>query len=70
MKVFSRALLRLLFVGCLATFASAQIPALTFKHIIIVIQENRTPDNLFGYWATGQPSGANCPPSLQPFAGD
>ena len=51
MKVFSRALLAVLSTACLATFAAAQtIPVGTFKHIIIVIQENRTPDNLFGYW--------------------
>jgi phospholipase C len=31
-----------------ATFAVAQITPGTFKHIIIVVQENRTPDNLFG----------------------
>jgi hypothetical protein len=32
-----------------ATFAVAQtFPQETFKHIIIVVQENRTPDNLFG----------------------
>ena len=32
-----------------ATVAVAQsIPQGTFKHIIIVVQENRTPDNLFG----------------------
>src|SRR5215831_814462 len=29
------------------------IPTGTFKHIIIVIQENRTPDNLFGALASG-----------------
>jgi phospholipase C len=33
----------------LATFAVAQtLPPNTFKHIIIIVQENRTPDNLFG----------------------
>ena len=52
MKVFSRALLAVLSTACLATFATAQtIPVGTFKHIIIIVQENRTPDNLFGYWA-------------------
>jgi hypothetical protein len=36
-------------VSLAATFAHAQtIPAGTFKHIIIVVQENRTPDNIFG----------------------
>jgi phospholipase C len=30
---------------CLTAPASAQIPS--FQHIILVIQENRTPDNLF-----------------------
>ena len=37
----------LLLVSLAATFASAQtLPH--FQHIIIVIQENRTPDDLFG----------------------
>ena len=40
------------------------LPAGTFKHIIIVVQENRTPDNLFGAWATGGPC-----PIANPFAG-
>jgi phospholipase C len=58
MKVFSRALLAVLSTACLATFATAQtIPIGTFKHIIIVIQENRTPDNLFG---AGAPSQSGC----------
>ena len=69
MKLFSRALLAVLSTACLATFAAAQtIPPGTFKHIIIVIQENRTPDNLFGYWAT-QGGLNNCPLSSQQFAG-
>jgi phospholipase C len=39
----------LLLIAPAATFALAQtIPAGTFKHIIIIVQENRTPDNLFG----------------------
>ena len=33
--------------------ATQTIPPGTFKHIIIVIQENRTPDNLFGAGASG-----------------
>ena len=32
-----------------ATFAAAQTPNTPFQHVIIVVQENRTPDNLFGY---------------------
>jgi phospholipase C len=35
-------------IALAATTASAQIHPGTFKHIIIVVQENRTPDNLFG----------------------
>ncbi|MGO9527926.1 MAG: alkaline phosphatase family protein [Verrucomicrobiia bacterium] len=31
-----------------ATAALAQLPANAIKHVVIVIQENRTPDNLFG----------------------
>jgi phospholipase C len=38
------------------TFAVAQIAQGTFKHIIIVVQENRTPDNLFGAVAGPNPS--------------
>lgn len=58
MKVFPRALLAVLSAACLAAFANAQtIPAGTFKHIIIIVQENRTPDNLLGAWATGHPRG-------------
>jgi phospholipase C len=56
MKSFPRALLAVLSTACLATFATAQtIPVGTFKHIIIIVQENRTPDNLFGARATGGP---------------
>jgi phospholipase C len=36
----------LLLVSLAATLAAAQAP--TFQHIIVVVQENRTPDNLFG----------------------
>ena len=32
-----------------ATFAFAQSNNTPFQHVIIVVQENRTPDNLFGY---------------------
>ena len=40
-----------------AAFAHAQtIPPNAFSHIIIIIQENRTPDNLFG----SGPSGTKC----------
>jgi phospholipase C len=38
------------------TFAVAQIAQGTFKHIIIVVQENRSPDNLFGAAAGPNPS--------------
>jgi phospholipase C len=46
MKVASKIPLLLFTLG--ATLAAAQISQGTFKHIIIVVQENRTPDNLFG----------------------
>src|SRR5579863_3871057 len=51
-----RATQSLLLVCLAAVFATAQIQPGTFKHIIIVVQENRTPDNLFG----ANPSGGNC----------
>jgi phospholipase C len=55
MRSLSNLLLSLLFFG--VALASAQtIPAGTFKHIIIVVQENRTPDNLFG----AAPAQAKC----------
>jgi phospholipase C len=39
----------MLLISLMATVAVAQtIPAGTFKHIIILVMENRTPDNLFG----------------------
>jgi len=44
MKLILKATLSALFVG--ATLPSA--PATTFQHVIVVVQENRTPDNLFG----------------------
>ena len=49
---------------CLSAPASAQITS--FQHIIIVIQENRTPDNLFqGLCAT--PSACSTQPSSQQY---
>jgi phospholipase C len=35
--------------------AGAAHAAVTFKHIVIVLQENRTPDNLFGSNPTFEP---------------
>ena len=48
----------------LATPASAQIPS--FQHIILVIQENRTPDNLFQGLCTQQQTRARAAPSRGP----
>jgi phospholipase C len=56
MKLFNRALVVLL-PAFLASFAAAQIQPGTFSHIIIVVQENRTPDNLFGVHAPGSTCG-------------
>src|SRR5580692_864514 len=47
MRFFGKTSL-MLFSVFLAEVAVAQIPQGTFKHIVIVVQENRTPDNLFG----------------------
>jgi phospholipase C len=47
----------LFLISLMAASAAAQISQGTFKHIIIVVQENRTPDNLFG---SSPPSGATC----------
>jgi len=52
MRFFRKASL-VLFPAFLAAVAVAQIPQGTFKHIIIVVQENRTPDNLFGAGPSG-----------------
>jgi phospholipase C len=53
-----------LFSAFLAEVAIAQIPQGTFKHIIIVVQENRTPDNLFG---AAPASAAKCGQEQQPI---
>ena len=47
MKPTPRSLCCLLSFALLATALANAVPP-TFQHIIIVIQENRTPDNLFG----------------------
>jgi len=47
----------------LATLAVAQTQQGPFKHIIIIVQENRTPDNLFG----SHPAGTKCIPQPDPF---
>jgi phospholipase C len=44
----------LLLVSLAATFAFAQTPP-HFQHIIVIVQENRTPDNLFGSNTTFEP---------------
>ena len=55
MKASTRILFLLFFLS--AVLAPAQtIPSGTFKHIIIIVQENRTPDNIFG----SGPAGTNC----------
>ena len=65
MKVFLKVMAALFVLSSVwATFAVAQIPQGTFKHIIIVVQENRTPDNLFG--AAPGPL-RNCGQENQPF---
>jgi hypothetical protein len=56
MKTTGKKLSTLFAVLLLATFAVAQTQQGPFNHIIIIVQENRTPDNLFG----ASPSGANC----------
>jgi len=57
MKLFNRALAVLL-PSLLASFAAAQIAPGMFSNIIIIVQENRTPDNLFGLHAP--PTTNNC----------
>jgi hypothetical protein len=42
-----------------STAAFAQLPATSIKHVVIVIQENRTPDNLFGADGALIQAGAN-----------
>lgn len=46
MKAASKILLLLFALA--ATFAVAQTNNTPFQHVIIVVQENRSPDNLFG----------------------
>lgn len=63
MRPLSLALIALL--SCHSRPASAQtVPPGAFQHIIIVVQENRTPDNIFGAWAAGGPCALS-----SPFAG-
>ena len=51
---------------CLAAPASAQISS--FQHIILVIQENRTPDNMFqGLCPTTNPSACSTEPSSEQY---
>src|SRR6516162_10189274 len=51
---------------CLTEPASAQITS--FQHIILVIQENRTPDNLFqGLCPPTNPSACSTHPSSQQY---
>jgi len=60
MKFAAKSLL--LLTALTTTFAYSQtIPAGTFKHIIIVVQENRTPDNLFGGNPSTRPCGTEDP---------
>jgi len=55
-------LLSLLMLGTVLA-AGQTVPPGTFQHIIIIVQENRSPDNLFGAATTG-----NCPPATEvPF---
>ncbi len=60
MKLSAKRLLSLSFLATLtATPAFAQV---TFQHIIIVVQENRSVDNLFGDPNTTLPAGVNLSP--------
>jgi hypothetical protein len=60
MKFAAKSLLFLMSLA--ATFTYAQtLPPGTFKHIIIVVQENRTPDNLFGSGSSGTKCGIEVP---------
>src|SRR5580704_3975066 len=61
MKLISKCLLVLGF--CATILAQAQISS--FKHVIIVIQENRTPDNLF-YYLCSPPFGNSSSCSTKP----
>ncbi len=61
MKLIARSLIA--FVFCATIFVQAQITS--FQHIIIVFQENRTPDNLFYNLCTppyGKPSSCSAKP--------
>ena len=57
MKCLARCLA--LFLLLCTTAAFAQMPAGVIKHVIVVMQENRTPDNLFGADTTLISKGAN-----------
>jgi phospholipase C len=56
MKTFALVLLASLCLGLLAAaFVSTRGKVARFNHIVIVVQENRTPDNLFGSNPTFEP---------------
>jgi phospholipase C len=48
MKVIAAILLLLVFLGPTAAFAQARRDHHTIQNVVIIFQENRTPDNLFG----------------------
>ncbi|HWY54436.1 MAG TPA: alkaline phosphatase family protein [Terriglobales bacterium] len=48
MKLAPKSLLLLIALAATTTTFAQTIPAGTFKHIIIIVMENRTPDNIFG----------------------
>ena len=39
---------KILFCWTLLALASSAAQTLTFKHVVVIVQENRTPDNMFG----------------------
>jgi phospholipase C len=48
MKASTRILFSLFFLGAALAPAQTYQPPPAFRHVVIVVQENRTPDNLFG----------------------
>ena len=59
----SRVLLAVFILMAASAFGQT-IPQGTFKHIIIIVQENRTPDNLFG---ASPMTGSTCGPENNPL---
>src|SRR5215467_5981197 len=66
MKLFAKGLFLLVWLGC--SFAHAQTQIATtphFQHVVVIFQENRTPDNLFQGLCTSSSKCSTTPTTSQ-----